>query len=149
MAGFRTPKTLFVILAVLVAALYTINVSNSNPSNIEILSYDLNYQPDRIKVDVELQNNSDKEAIFEAISLHCSDAEQKDVTFKVLNNGGDDAIKAADTTPIRLAAKQTYKLTLIAEKNSFYKSAASCQRIAASWKIKNERNYYGSAIQVH
>ena len=148
MDGVRSPKILFIVLALLLLGLYSMNTGRNAPSNVEILSYDLNYQPDRIKVEVEVQNNSDHELVFEAFSLHCSDVQQQDVSFKVLNNSGDDAIPSANTAPLRLAAGERYKMDLIAEKNEFYRSGESCKTIASSWKISNERNYYGTPVTV-
>lgn len=148
MEALRSQKKLVIFLVFLVAATFFSIKGKSKDTWVEIKDFQLNYQPDRIKVDVSVQNNSDKPKVFDAFSLHCTGLDNRDVTFKVLNNQITSDLPVQHRTPIRLDANSSADITLIAEKNEFYRSPSDCQKAAISWKIHGGKNYYGKAISV-
>jgi hypothetical protein len=148
MEAIRSQKTLLIILVVVAAAIYAVNSGNPSDTWVEINNFELNYQPNRIKVDVKVENNSDETKVFEAFSVHCTNKENRDVTFKVLNNQTESDIPAQHHTPLSLAANATTNISLIAEKNVFYRSPSDCYMAAVSWKIHGDKNYYGEAVSV-
>lgn len=149
MQGLRSQKSLIIVLIALISIIYYTNSGNSHDTWAEIKNFQVNYQPGLIKADVHLQNKSRKTQVFEAFSLHCTNANNRDVTFKIINN--EVGVSQADIKriPIKLEANSSLDMSLIAEINEFYRSEDDCYTAAISWKIKNGSNYYGESILVN